>query len=473
MKKSVLIITIISLAISACTTQKQATSFVNDDVYNSSSKQEQQRPATTQQSNAGAQIITSPDNTTVQKPASSTFEDDYNDYSYSSRIDRFNSKDTTRGYFDDSYSGSSSKDNIGSNDPNVNVYLGVGAGFGGYYGSSISFGMGWGYPYSNWGWDYGWGYPYSGWGWNYGWGYPYYGGYNTWYNPWYNPCCYCYGYNDWYYGGYPPYYASNTYYGSRKSLYRTDGGENTLNSRNSANLSGGTVNSNSRNAVIPAYSRNSVDPSSRNIQPSGRSVAASKEQYRYTRSANNKQPNYQRSTAQNQGTPRSQQRAPRYVRPENISNAQRSGSAQSYSSPAYRQPKSSQEYLTPRSQNPGASRIDNQNTGNRSNPGTFGTGTRQYTSPSNENRKYTTPVRSGSSGNYNPTRTNSNYTAPTRSGSSGSHTAPVRSGSSGSYSAPSNSSGSGSYSAPSRSGGSGGGGAPSGGSSGGGGGRRR
>ncbi len=185
MKTSAWIIAFIALTISACTSQKHATSYVNDDVYNSSTQTSQTpsapAPATTQ----GVQVITSPDKAKTQKPASSTLEEDYNDYSYSTRINRFSNKDTTVGYFDNSLSGSSAGVNQGSNDPDVNVYLGYGSGYGGYYAPSFSFGMG--YPYG--GWDYGWGYPYYGGYYGYGWGYPYYG----WYDPWYSPCCYCYG----------------------------------------------------------------------------------------------------------------------------------------------------------------------------------------------------------------------------------------------------------------------------------------
>ena len=144
MKKSAYFIAIISLATVACTSQKMATTAVNDDVYSSSRRHEQPVAKTTQPPVSGAQVVTSPDNAKPQKPASSSFADDYNDYSYAGRINRFNSKDTTKGYFDDSYSGTSSTG--GGNDPNVNISFGFGTGFGGY-GSSMYFGSGWGYPY--------------------------------------------------------------------------------------------------------------------------------------------------------------------------------------------------------------------------------------------------------------------------------------------------------------------------------------
>ena len=329
MKKSAWIIAIICLTTTACSTQKQATSTVSDDVYYSAKRGEQPIANTIKPQTKGAQVITSPDTTNVQKSNSSSFADDYNDYSYAGRINRFSSKDTTKGYFDETYTNGSSNSNGGGNNPDVNVSFGFGTGYGGFYNSPYYFGSGWGYPYSNWGWDFGFGYPYSGWGWNYGWGSPYYG----WYNPWYNPCCYCYGYNDWNYGGYPPYYNTNTYYGSRKSMYRVDGGGNALNSRNSSNPSNGNVNLNDRSRVTPNYSRNSV-------QPSTRVVPANQEKYRYTRPVNNRQTIYQRSSVpnqvQNQNQTQRQQPTPRYIRPENVTPAQRSVPAQSYSSPVYR-----------------------------------------------------------------------------------------------------------------------------------------
>ena len=153
MKTTAFVIAIISLSVSACTTQKQATSSAGDDVYNSSPGYVQPVTGTAKPSTSGTQVITTPDVKAVKKPGSSTFADDYNDYSYSSRINRFNSKDTTKGYFDDGYTGTTNS-STGSNEPNVNVYLGVGSGYGGFYNSPFWYGTGWGYPYSNWGWDY-------------------------------------------------------------------------------------------------------------------------------------------------------------------------------------------------------------------------------------------------------------------------------------------------------------------------------
>ena len=462
MKKSAWIIAMIALTISACTSQKQATSYVNDDVYNSS-RDEQVKVAPAATASQGAQVITSPDKAAVKKPASSTFESDYNDYSYSDRINRFSNKDTTVGYFAESNSGGYSTGSQGS-DPNVNIYLGSGGGYGGYYNPSFSYGMGWGYPYSSWGWDYGWGYPYY--GGYYGWGYPYYyGGYSPWYYPYYNNCCYCYGYNEYY----QSYSTPGNYYGSRQSLYRTDLGTGTPNSRNTVMPESNLSSRNTRGSITPSPR---VTP-----DPTVRSRPANQEKYRYSRPSNDRQAGYQRNTQERSGQAQNQnsrqQPAPRYTRPENATPAQRSGDAQSYSPPVYRQPKSSQEYLAPRAQNPGSTRTAGQNTGSRESSGSYNTGTRQNATPTNYNRTNSTPVRSGSSGYSTPVRTNTNYTAPTRSGNTQSTSEPSRSGNSRSYSPPSNSNSGGSYSTPSRSGGGGNSGSSSGGSSSGGGGRHR
>jgi len=473
MKNLFWISALITLALSACTSQKQATSYVNDDVYISSSKPKNSVPSTSS-NQQGAQVVTTPDKSTAKKPASSTFEDDYNDYSYSSRIDRFNSKDTTKGYFDQSYTGGDNSDQS-SGGSNVSIYLGAGFG-GGFYGPSFYYGMGWGSPYSYWGYGYG-----------YGWGYPYYGYYDPWYypwyrpwyNPWYYPCCYCYGYNDYY----TPYYSTNTYYGSRKSLYRADGGSTSPNARDASGGSANTMNRSGSQAVAPTYSRSLNQPSARTTTPSERSTVqtpqstpVSQEKYRYTRPAAERSSGYQRTTTQETGRTSGeasrQQPAPRYIRPENESAGQRSGSAQSYSSPVYRQPKSSQEYLAPRTQSPVSTRSTTQSVDSRSgNNNTGNSGSRQYASPGNTTRTYSNPSRSGSSG-YQAPRSNSTYQAPARTNNNESYSSPSRSGG-GSYSTPSNSNNGGSYSAPARSGGSGGGMPSGGGGSNGGGGRRR
>ena len=391
MKKSAWIIAIISLLAVACTTQKQVTSAMNDDVYYSSGKSSQPVASAVKPQANGAQVVSTPDNAKVQKSNSSSFADDYNDYSYSGRINRFNSKDTTKGYFDDTYTNGSTSSNSGNG--NVSLYLGLGAGYGGFY-------SGFGYPYSTWGMDYGWGYPYYGMGMGYGWGFPYYG----WYSPWYNPCYYCYGYNDGYYGGYPI-YASNNYYGSRRSNYRTDGGSKAPNSRTASNPANANATPSGR--VTSGNARTAATPS-RNIVP------ASQENYRYTRPAGSRQTATQNTTGRNQVQTRNQapqpQTPPRYTRPENTVQTQRSGSVQNYTSPVYRQPKSSQEYIAPRGQSTRPSYNNNSNSSGRNYTPSQGN-ERRYTSPSynnsNSNSQYSPPSNSGNRSYSTPSRSNS------------------------------------------------------------------
>ncbi|MCK9204138.1 MAG: hypothetical protein M0P58_06845 [Bacteroidales bacterium] len=449
MKKSFLSIVFISLIIGACTTQKLASSYSNDDVYSASSgatytPQKHSTPPV-----SGAQVITTPDSATGVKAGSSTFADDYNDYSYSSRINRFNNNDTTKGYFDETYTGNTTYSGSGSSDPNVNFSLGFG--FGNYWGPSMSFGMGWGYPYSNWG------YPYYGWGYDWGWGYPYYGWYNPWYySPYYYPygCCYCP--YPWYNENYPPYATTGSYYGSRRTLTSNDQGTTIRNDRVSTIPTGGTATINDRVTGSPANPRITGTTSRGQvaIQPSTRTTPSNQETYRYSRSGTARQAAYSRNNGQQAQTSR-QQPTPRYSRPGNNTAVQRTGSAQSYSSPVYRQAKSSQEYISPRTQNTGTSRtspstVTSRN--NNTNPASSGYRSRSVPS-STGTKSYSTPSRSYSPGYSTPARSNSNYSAPARSSGSGSYSAPS-SGSSGSYSAPVRSGGSG---GSSPSGGSGGG----------------
>lgn len=421
--------------LSACTTQKQATSYTTDEVYGNPS-QDLQLVA---QENSGKkvknnEVITAPDRSSSERPASSTWKDDYTDYSNASAGSRGNYADSAKGNHDNYGGGGSSS----GSSPNFNLSLGFGAGYG-YYGPS--FGFGWGYPMNSWDLYFGWGYP-PYWG-SYGWGYPYYYGYpyypNWYYPPYYD--CRCCGY-------YPVASAYSTYYGPRRSLYRTDGGYKAGNYR-ITNTGSGTQTPNNRVQSPP-------DSRTINNRTAGNSITYSRpvtqERYRYTRPDRIQQPLNQRTTGNYQrydGKPQVTQPNPRYVRPEN-GGIQRSGETQSYSSPVYRSPKTSQEYLAPRVQNNVNNRSTDVNHTARSGS--------QYTSPSrSESREIFTNPRRSSENNYN-------FTSPQRSSPSPNYSAPVRS--SGSYSSPSNS---GSYSSPSRSGG-GGTSSPS---SGGGSGRRR
>lgn len=435
---------LIGLTLAACTTQKQTASLPNDEVYGTPSTSARY---TLSEPVAGTQVVTAPDNAVSTKPASSTWQDDYNDYSYSSRIKRFSNADTTKGYYDEQYTGEGGGSDY-SNSPNVNIYLGYGAGYDWFYGPSFSFG--WGYPYSRWGWgyDYYWGWPsYSWWGYPYyRWGYPYYYGYN----PWNYPCGYCPPYYyDWYAWNYPVVY-SNTYYGPRNSLFRSDIGTTPPNNR----VAG------SNQYVQPANDRvQGTPPNDRSLTPSGRenpnqapfNRAVAQEKYRYNRSAKTDTPPHTRTlhdgSRTKPGSAERSQSSPRYVRPENAA-AQRSSATQNYNSPVYRQPKTSQEYLAPRSQPQQNQRYASPGQNERSSGNSYTTPSRS----SEPQRRITTPGRS------EPVRTSP---TPTRSASPsfnrGSNSSPQRSTPSPSYSAPSRSSGNsgGSYSAPSRSSGSG------------------
>lgn len=460
MKKSAWFIVITALIMTACSSQKRATSYLDDDVYNDTPSGKQ--TLTTTAPSAAAPVVTAPDKASAQqKPASAVTDNDYSDYSYSSRINRFNNRDTTKGYFDESFSEGSGAGGSQDNSPDVNFYFGTG--YGSFWSPSLYIGAGWGYPWYDWGYPgFGWGYPYYRY---YGYGYPWYGWGHSWYDPWYNPWYCCYGYYDYY-----PYYA-DSYYGSRRTLFSSDG---TGRSGISRNTSGTGYLTSERNV------RTDGTPSPRTITSNERSRPTADGNYRYTRPATGREPGIQRTTtrqyAQDIDRSTRQQPAPRYTRPGVNDPSGRTGTSQSYTPPAYRQPKTSQEYLAPRTQNPGAGRRQSDGGIQRTDPGS--TGTRTITPPSGTGRTYESPSRSGSPSYTPPARVapgnnqgtprsgGGTYTAPSRS--SGTYSQPSRSRSEGSYSAPSRSSGSGTYSAPSRSGGNNS--APSGNS---GGGRRR
>ncbi len=120
--------------------------------------------------------------------------DEYYDYDYAARINRFHNSCGDFGYYDPVYTNSASS----CCGPNISFNMGVG---------------------------YGWGYPYSSFSLGFGYGYPYY--YSPWYDPWYSPWYYdpwypapyygyggyWAGYNAGYYNGYwNGYYAGGGYY---------------------------------------------------------------------------------------------------------------------------------------------------------------------------------------------------------------------------------------------------------------------
>jgi len=472
MKKLALIAVIFSMIFTACKTQKQSLSLANDDVYSTSSAQPQPSSTTSAYSTSSApQVISAPDNSSSVKSGSSVRQEDQNDYSYTAQINRFNNKDTTKGYFDQSFSDGSNSGYVdGGSDPNVNIYLGTGFG-GGWGGScfSMGWGWGWGYPYY---YDPFW---YSPWYW----GYPYYPYYGSYWNGYWN------GYWDGYYG-YSPYYDysyGNVYYGPRRMLTSNDGGiNNNRNARTDMDQTQQGAIRNDRNVEPGQFTRTDaakvtarnpvsadkvIPPTNRVQQPGTARTQTSSERYQYSPPKNDRQNNYQRTNTNTRVTAPKEVPAPRYSRPqsgEQIQPARRT--TESYSSPAYRQAKSSQEYINPRGQN---TTVDN-GSNTRSNTRNYGvpaTNNNRQASPSGNYRNPGSQNRSNN-GNIAPSRNNN--TAPTRNNT---YSAPSRSSGSGTYTAPSRQSNSSpSYSAPARSGGSGGGSAPSGGGSGGGGRRR-
>jgi len=114
--------------------------------------------------------------------------DDYYDYDYAARIDRFHNSTGDFGYYDPVYTNSASS----GCGPNVSFNMG--------------FGYGWGYPYSSFSMGFGYGFPYYS-----PWYDPWY--YNPWYSPYYGYGGYWSGYNAGYYNGYwNGYYAGGGYY---------------------------------------------------------------------------------------------------------------------------------------------------------------------------------------------------------------------------------------------------------------------
>lgn len=447
MKKSALLIVIPCLILSGCKTQQKATTENYDDVYYSKPKlaQSANNDAGSSQDLSAPKYVTPPDSSSSVKSGSASSKEDNSDYSYSARLKRFHDPVGKLGYYDNYYTNNPNSDSTSGNQT-VNVY--AGSGWDPF--SSMNFGLGYG------GWGYG-GFGYGGGG--FGWGYPY-----DWYYPYsyWGPGCYCCGYY-----GYYPYWDygygfgfGNNYYGRRSTLSSNDGnGRRNLRSNEQSSVSDQTRNNNgtssgrdSRSAINPPYSRTgeatrsiagngttngtNITPSQRgtinsNPQPIAKRTPADQQRYNYKKNNAQKSSPYPRNTSKNN---QGQRAVPRYAKPE-YSTPSRAGQAQIYSSPAYRQPKSSQEYISPRTQ-------DVQNSGNNSTNRSYsspsnnvrrsGTGnnTRTYSSPSNNSRNtYTAPSRSFTPSNSSPSRTN-NYSAPSRSGG-GSYSAPSRSGNSG------------------------------------------
>jgi hypothetical protein len=199
MKKIIILVSIISVALSSCTSTKSIT--YNDDIYvdpaqdrlekarlAAEKKKKQEEEARKQEEERAAELAAQKAkddaNPAYKDPVYD--KDDYYDYQYASRIRRFNQPVCGVGYYDNYYT-------------NYYWYNGNPA----MYGTSIYS------SYNYWGGGYGGGWPSSYFGVSYGWGYPNYG-YNN-----YNPYCgwgngysnaywqgYYNGYNNGFYNGY-------------------------------------------------------------------------------------------------------------------------------------------------------------------------------------------------------------------------------------------------------------------------------
>jgi hypothetical protein len=428
MKKSIILCSIIVAFLFGCKSQQKATGYSNDDVYTKKSEREKaaSKPKIQNEDLTASHKIASSDSITKRPSAAASSNVDYSNNTYATKIKKSNANN--QGLNNSGYNGSSdSVSSGGDSSPDVSLYFGNSWGSP-FWGPSFSFGMGYG-----WG-DFGFGYPYS-WYSPYYWGYPYYGYYP--YYSWYWDYPYWggghFGHNHW------DWYGNNGHYnGIRNPLTSPSGIRNArTNVRNDNPASGQIKNA---RTVNPAYVNRSTDQT----RPNTRQVPPDKQHYSYVRSnvqgntrviKNNQGSNVRsdRSNVQRQSP------TPKYTRPGNQQQANRTN-AQAYTSPAYRQPKSSQEYINPRTQQgrPTGVSQNSTRTGNNINPTSSGrrystpynTGNnaRIYSNPSGGSRSYSTPSRSYSS----PSRSyGGSYSAPSRSSSSPSHSGGSSGGSSG------------------------------------------
>jgi hypothetical protein len=454
---------------------KQAQEPANAD-YAPTSPQE-----VTQQENQPADVKSS-DNYTQSGGdtyINNNYYDDYYDYAYASRLRRFHSNY----YFPSSY-----------NDFYTNMYWydynpwnwGTSIYFNsGWFGPSFGMSFGWGWPYYSYGLG---GYPYYG-----GYGNGYYDGYyNGLYNGYYGGIGHSgwyYNEGSWYSND------NNYYYGHRGQSGFANGSSNgrnalgsgsqvqsrtvkqaanispDLNGRNAASRTENTSGINAR-VNNNQVSRESAPASGRNTDPA---AVNSRMQLNPTRIAPRENATLKQSTPQGRGryiapsqdvVPGSNTQGrqvntqPRYTNPQQQNNSFKNTNAQprgnvyrdnaprqasqpartyaqpgtriqSYSSPSYAKPRSSQEYTTPKYR-------DMRNNQNYSQP--------QQRSGSNPNRRddgvirESAPRKSSNSNAYERQPSQSTYTAPSRS-SENSYSAPSRSSnSSNSSSEPSRSS---------------------------------
>ncbi len=454
----------------------------------------------TQTSDPEVKYVESQDNSNVNSSASSTEalpapsgdssdeyyyiedgSDDYYDYDYASRINRFNGSCYDCGYYSP-------------------IYTGIG--YSPYSGFGMSMGYGWGMPYSGFSMNFGWGM-----------GYPYYYDpfyYDPWYS-WYSPYSY-YGGSYWagynngfwngYYaggGGYYPSgddYTSGSYYGPRNSRSgslispgsdnrqsrvggldeqgmnptgnssgresRIGGGDviggtsatktTTQNARDSRNIqaneittiSGGVsgdiksekLNRPGDGSNVTPNPKNQQEISTRNERTNGE-IEAQKisKPASISQEGNNVQRNVRSQENLTGGTKYAKpaansnetgvtSRTKKYAKPA-TTEVQRNTQPKNYSSPNYNKPRSSNEYTVPDSRNT-RSNIQPEKTNTRnSNTQAQPEKSRSYYTPSKSNNSFSTPARTNGN-NISPSKQGSGSSTPARSGSS--YSAPTRSG---------------------------------------------
>lgn len=293
--------------------------------------------------------------------------DNYYDYAYSARINRFHSPFHHYGYYDDYYTNAYYYSNL-YDDWGTSIYFGynwltpyIGLHYGGL---GFGYGFGWGYPY------YGYGFGYPGYGYGYGWGYPYYGDY------WGGYCS-----NSWYGTGW--YYNSqdgNTHNGPRDSGGRgSNHRDDHIGAKSSEPIAFGDryeraiaqpgnsvprLNNNTDRIRPAATTPNTPGVNNRRtatVAPSGKVVTPINKNDRFTKPGGTKAPVGKnqapavRTQPQKQNPavrPQPQRQAPGnqnqriYIAP----NQQRYAKPKTYNSPNYTKPKSSQEYVSPKTE---------------------------------------------------------------------------------------------------------------------------
>jgi hypothetical protein len=394
MKKLMIFSILIATFFLGCKTQQKSTGYSYDDVYSSGSKPAMVASTGKIQNTdlSASPSVASADTSSLKSKTAAKSQVDYSDNSYSARIKRFNGKNPGLDYSSEYYTKpTDSTSSSGGSSPDVNLFVGSSwdSPFCDPY-SSFGLGFGWG--------DFGFGYGYP-----YYWGSPYFSSYyGYWGNPYWGGEGWHHHYWDW---GF-----NNRYYGQR-----------TVTSRGGAT------------ARATAITTNKTIPGRTNINP----VSPDKQRYNYVRSTSQGNTRTARNIQDNKaGSSRTyvqhQQPSPRYVRPGSQTQMGRTN-AQAYSSPAYRQPKSSQEYINPHPQQgrPASASENYGRTGNYNNPNSGrryssptynGGNSRVYSNPSGSSRFYNTPSRSYSSGGYGSSRSSgSGYSSPSHSYSAPSH----------------------------------------------------